>query len=197
MASRRGLVIVPPFFLKDGESMLFPGPGPFPLADLRRYTLYWDHLEFPKNNVFDFEGWAEVDYLEGTGVLQRTEVVIDRNRAPSPYPAYLLAQMEAFRRLESERPGSWAIGQSAGDFVVPHEVAVPTRALELELVEALPIPPDNVSLPDVLEFKRRRESELLGLRPHSTNCTWKLSVPQTFLAQRLLLSTESHVPSPT
>lgn len=144
--------------------MFFPGPGPFPLADLRRYVLYWDHLEFPKNNVFDFEGWAEVEYLEKTGVLQRTEIVVDRNKAPEPYSAYLLAQIEAFRRLELEQPGSWSIGQSAGDFVVPREVSAPTRALELELVGALPIPPDNVSLAHVLEFKRRREAELLGLR---------------------------------
>src|SRR5262249_33695894 len=152
------------FISEDSESMLFPGPGPFPLADLRRYTLYWDRLEFPKNNVFDFEGWAEVDYLQEAGVLQRTEIVIDRQQAPNPYPAYLLSQMEAFRRLESAQPGSWAIGQSAGDFIVPNKVAVPIRAVELELVEALPIPPDNVSLPDVLEFKDRRQSELLGLR---------------------------------
>lgn len=83
MVSRRGLVVVPPFFSKDGESMLFPGPGPFPLADLRRYTLYWDRLEFPKNNVFDFEGWGEVEYLEGAGVLQRSEVVIFAPRLPA------------------------------------------------------------------------------------------------------------------
>ena len=47
MATKRGLVVVPPFVSKDGESMFFPGPGPFPLADLRRYALYWDRLEFP------------------------------------------------------------------------------------------------------------------------------------------------------
>ncbi|MBS0354764.1 MAG: hypothetical protein JSR83_12810 [Proteobacteria bacterium] len=166
MASKRGLVIVPPFFLEGGESMSFPGgeDRPFPRADLRRYTLYWDRLEFPKNNVVDFFGYPEVDYLQETGVLQRTEVIIDRQQVPNPYPAYLLAQAEAFRRLESEQPGLWAIGQSGRDFVVPHAAATQTRAVELELIEALPIPPDNVSLPEVLEFKSLRGSELLALR---------------------------------
>lgn len=155
---------MPPFTSTDGESIYFPGPGPFPFADLRRYTLYWDRLEFPKNNVFDFEEYPEIDYLESAGVLQRTSVVIDRSREPSPFKAYILAQMEAFQRLEAAEPGMWAIGQSAGDFYTPRELALPSRTVEIELVEALPTPPDNVSLPDVLEFKSRRGSELIALR---------------------------------
>lgn len=155
---------MPPFVSKDREAIYFPGPHPFPFTDLRRYALYWDRLEFPKNNVFDFEEYAEIDYLEAEGVLQRTSVVIDRHQEPNPYKAYILAQVQAFQRLEAAEPGLWSLGQSAADFYVPSEVAISTRTIEIELVNALPTPPDNVSLSDVLEFKNRRGSELLALR---------------------------------
>lgn len=154
------------------------------MVDLRRYTLYWDRLDFPDNNVINFvesgnnllehdeiitlsvspNTATAIDYLKEADILQRTRVVIERPREFGAHAAFLHAQFEVFRQLEANEPGLWAIGQSAVDFLPPPDTTLPNRTVEIELVKALPTPPDDVSLSDVLEFKNRRGSELLALR---------------------------------
>ena len=169
MATNRGLVLVPRFQW-DGRMLSFSHPDPFPMADLRRYTLYWDRLDFPENNVINFKGAedlsqedlsgsralitigvsastsAAIEYLKQAGVLQRTYAVVERPKEMGAHAAYVQAQLEAFRHLKAKEPGLWALGQSAVDFFAPRESTSPTRTVEIELFETLPTPPDNVSL---------------------------------------------------
>ena len=164
MATQRGLVLVPQFSW-DGEMLSFSFPDPFPMVDLRRYTLYWDRLDFPDNNVINFvesgnnllehdaiitlsvspNTATAIDYLKEADILQRTRVVIERPRELGAHAAFLHAQFEVFRQLEANEPGLWAIGQSAVDFLPPPDTTLPNRTVEIELVKALPTPSDRDS----------------------------------------------------
>ena len=42
-----------------------------------------------------------------------------------------------------------------------------TRAVEIELYKALPVPPEDVAPADILEFRDRRREELLALQSFS------------------------------
>lgn len=161
MASTRGLVVAPRF-VWDGHTLSFPGLVGLAPSDLRRYALYWDRLDFPDNKLIGIASSPEVDYLATAGVLGRTRVVV--RQSGNVGALYVLAQFEAFQQLSAKDPGLWTIGQSAADFYAPREVSAPSRGIEVELYEALPTPPDNVALSDVLEFKHRRVSELGALR---------------------------------
>ena len=160
MGSERGLVIAPSF-VWDGNTISFQGLGPG-LADLRRYALYWDRLDFPDNNLISVPSSPEVDFLADAGVLHRTKITV--RQGGNLAALYVLAQFAAFQQLSAAEPGAWAIGQSSIGFCAPPKGSAPTRTIEVELYEALPTPPDNVSLSDVLEFKRRRAQELSALR---------------------------------
>lgn len=163
-ASARGLVLVPRLYW-DGEWLSHKGGAPFSFAELRHYALYWDRLDFPENNFFNFDSsWPEISWLEGAGVLQRTPVVVEQYRQLGAGRSWILAQYEAFQRLSVREPGLWALGQLGADFYELPDTSLPVRAVEIELHDALPTPPDTVSLADVLEFKTRRAAELLALR---------------------------------
>jgi hypothetical protein len=79
--------------------------------------------------------------------------------------AFILAQFEAFKHLNAQEPGQWSFGQTAPSWYAPREEAnVETRVVEIELYQALPVPPDDVSLDDVLKFRERRLAERLAFR---------------------------------
>jgi hypothetical protein len=72
--------------------------------------------------------------------------------------------LEALRVNEEREPGCWSLAQQ-GDFVwIPDDERIQTRVIETTLYRALPVPGDDVSFEDILEFKRRRAAELLELR---------------------------------
>ena len=149
MASERGLVITPRF-VWDGQTLSFPVTD-LESSDLRRYCLYWDRLDFPDNNLISIGSSAETEYLASVGVLNRTRVTV--RQSGDVAALYLLAQFEAFRQLSMREPGLWALGQSAARFYAPGDSSPSARGIEVELYEALPTPPDNVGLSDVLEFR--------------------------------------------
>lgn len=161
MASKRGLVVAPRF-LWDGHTLRFPGLVGLAPPDLRRYALYWDRLDFPDNNLIGVASSPEVEYLASAGVLGRTRVIV--RQSGDVGALYVLAQFEAFQQLNAKDPGLWTIGQSANGFYAPPEISALNRGIEVELYEALPTPPDNVALSEVLEFKQRRVAELGALR---------------------------------
>ena len=85
-------------------------------------------------------------------------------QGPLPVSDVLIAaQLGAFEDWNRKSPGEWSLAQFGGSLWLPLMVtSKPT--IEMQLYSALPVPADDVSLADVLEFKHRRSSELLALR---------------------------------
>jgi len=159
--NKRGLVVTPRFEF-DGTSFRFPGLVGLAASDLRRYLLYWDQLDYPNNNIIAIANTPDIDFLMSAGVLSRTQVNLT---GTSNFGlAYVTAQMAVFEERNRAEPGAWSLGQTTPIFFAPPNSAVPMRVVEIELTSALPVPSDETSLADVLEFKERRNAELIAFR---------------------------------
>jgi hypothetical protein len=160
--AERGIVVAPRFEF-DGVALRFPGVVGLEAADLRHYLLYWDRIDFPNNNLISIGNTPDIDFLITSGVLTRTQVALHQFSGNFGI-AYVLAQLAAFEELNRREPACWSIGQATVAFVNPESSAAAVRAIEVDLTCALPVPAGTVSLADVLEFKRRRNAELMALR---------------------------------
>lgn len=59
--TKRGIVISPPFEVLRGGGINCGGsPSP---ADLRKYLLYWDEIDYPDNNFVSVGGGPDIDFL--------------------------------------------------------------------------------------------------------------------------------------
>lgn len=157
----RGIVITPRFTF-DGRTLSLHGG--FAPVSLRQYLLYWDKIDWPDNNIIGFRDDApEFSFLKQAGVLERTMV---RFTAFSGNAGYALLQMQvlALEARNTNEPGAWSLAQQSALLASSPEGTVDTRTIEVELYSAIPVPSEDVPLHDVLEFKQRRNSELLQFR---------------------------------
>jgi len=157
----RGIVITPRFNF-DGQTLALHGG--FDPVSLRQYLLYWDKIDWPDNNVIGFgDDTPEFNFLKQAGVLERTMV---RFASFNGNVGYALLQMQvlALEARNANEPGTWSLAQQSALLASSPEGTVNTRSIEIELYSAIPVPSKDVPLHDVLEFKQRRNSELLQFR---------------------------------
>lgn len=152
--SKKGIVISTPY----SESSF---GGLHDMQEIRKYLLYWDEIDYPvvKNAVFELSD--NLAFLQNSGVLKRTEVILQRPIAIDR-DFFIAAQEQAFKKNEALEKGSWSLAQftdsqyytSTGEEV----------GIEFELTNCLPVPQVDVPFNDILEFKQKRNDELLRLR---------------------------------
>lgn len=157
--SDRG-VVVSPVNLIDKHRM--DVNGDLDPTMLRKYLMYWDMIDFLKNNIIDFKESPNVQYLKEVGVLKRSQVFVHGGGEFTEL--FSQSQYTAFRNNNRQSPGSWALAQQNIDLTLPNELAEKSRVLEVNLYNSLPIPSPNVSFDDILKFKERRRDELLEFR---------------------------------
>lgn len=161
----RGIVIAPRYILLDkGKGVEFPGITGINSYDLRRYLTYWDKLDYPNNNILYTESSPEVAYLEEVGVLKRTMITTPRNRQVYFNEIYPRAHLKVYQDNNLIEPGKWSLAQSTSKLNLIKDQSVSSRTLEIELFNCLPIPSEEVSLDQILEFKIKRNDELLEFR---------------------------------
>jgi hypothetical protein len=119
-----------------------------------------DKIDVPEN-LFRVGSAAPADeeFLEECGILTRSRGPFRGGEAS----ALLAATIEhTFEKYEKEQPGQWVLGRD----VLVGRNTYRIRKLELSINDALPFPQFDVPLADVLQFKHRRQDELLALRLH-------------------------------
>lgn len=159
--SNRGIVITPPFEF-DGESI--STKGPIDSVSIRQYLLYWDKMDWPDNNLISIGGETpEVLFLKEIGIVERTRVQFSYFSGNFGH-SLLLMQEAALTLRNKKEPGCWSLAQSRSDLILPAEVSEPTRTIEVELYQSIPVPLDSVPLEDILNFKEKRKDELLQFR---------------------------------
>lgn len=162
MADKRGIVISTPFeVLPEGGISCGGEPSP---KDLRKYLLYWDEIDYPDNNLISVGAGPDLEFLISAGVAVRTQVQFQGRISSGKGEFFLLAQQAAFEKHNKENSGLWSLAQLSS---TPYFVnSQPTTAIEYQLWNALPVPRHDVPLNDILEFKSRRNDELIALRIH-------------------------------
>jgi len=157
---KSGIVISPPFVpLPRGIRV----SGCLEGAELRKYLLYWDVIDYPDNNIISMALCPDLQFLHDVGVLKRTLVRFSGSISVDS-TIFISAQQTAFDVNSKNEPGQWSLAQASNSIFFPN--AVNALAIEFSLKNMLPTPSAEVPLTDILEFKQKRQTELESLRVH-------------------------------
>ncbi len=140
--------------------------------DVNFYTLYWDRVVLP-TNCFGHTTIDDEELFVDCGLVERPLVPIEGITHFSDIPFsevpsyYSEVQAQAVKNLmNTDRDVDWVLHQIGDQLVLPRAEVDNRKTLRFDLINALPIPSENVMVPDILEFKERRADELHLL--HST-----------------------------
>jgi hypothetical protein len=159
--AEKGIVVSPPFTALPFGGVQFGGE-PDPL-ELRKYLLYWDKIDYPDNNIISISS-PDIDYLQSTGVLNRSLIRFSGHIQIKDGSLFLAAQTVAFNLNEKNQPGCWSIAQQSTSQYYPEQIC--KEGLEFDLFNILPVPSGKVPLNDILEFKAKRHDELVAFRTY-------------------------------
>ena len=162
MKNSRGIVLSPPFeILENGGIICGGSPNP---ADIRKYLLYWDEIDYPDNNFISVGACQDIQFLIDAKIASRTRVQFQGSLSSNNGEVFIKAQQAVFDKRQKESPGNWSLAQQS---TAPHFIGGQSKtAIDYELWNALPVPKKDVPLNDILEFKDRRMPELIALRIH-------------------------------
>lgn len=158
----RGIIITPNYKVLDGGGLQLVGG--VEAVNLRKYLLFWDRIDYPVNNMIHIEGGPDIEFLIQEGIATSTEVRFQRMEADENGLLFFASQMVAFEQNNKAEDKEWSIAQPTQRLIVPQEYSKRQGCLEFELYNAVQIPTADVPLSEVVEFKIRRNAELLALR---------------------------------
>lgn len=160
-ARRRGLVVSPPMHIADDHIQIVSSH--LDKQELRFALLFWDELVWPTSNMIRIEGGEDEQFLEHEGLLKRPQFTVWGHISKGLESV----QFQAFEQLEAAEPGAWAMAQGERSFhLLGGSRLSDGNGVTVQLHRAIPIPSADVPLAEILEFKRRRNDELIQLRYH-------------------------------
>lgn len=162
--SSRGLIISNPIQI-DTANLSFSAQGGLDPSELRFSLLYWDKLVQPRSNFIGFGGGDDEQFLVSAKVLSQPTYV---HRGGDITSIVFDTYMAAFSDLENREPGVWSLSQGEKSLFINNLAAnlVDDSGISLELIRAIPVPAADVPLNEILEFKERRNAELMIFRAH-------------------------------
>lgn len=162
----RGLVISSPVRVSEGS--LHATGAQLDPVELRFALLFWDRIAWPRTPVINLAGNADSQFLEQANILIRPQP--PRQGSGPLERAYANALIGAFLELEAKERGCWSLSEGDRSFTneLSSNLLTANRGVAVELYRSIPIPSADVPLQDILEFRERRQSELLALR-HEIN----------------------------
>lgn len=138
--------------------------------NLRYFALYWDKILLTESDVSVTYPNEEMELLAEAGLLGKysSRVLVDMSRMNEENinemnDIYINAMSEIAFEMEKKNPGRWTIHHPDCLTLKGGKTAEMYTA-KIDLINCLPLPKTDVRLDNLLDFKMRRESELLGLR---------------------------------
>ncbi|MFC5768812.1 DUF6236 family protein [Thauera sinica] len=184
----RGIMLVPDFH-EDGTSSVLQTASQLNAEQVRFGLCFWERIAWPSIYSLSSANDADMDFLSSAGVLLRPEAVLVPN-LKSPGKGLAETYFRAYQDLDAKEPGRWSLSTTAEwdiKFFLGEHIA-PDRGITVSLHRAIPIPTRSVMLHDLLEFREKREAELLALRAELDNCkrliTSSTDRAETFATQR-------------
>ena len=160
----RGLIISNPMEI-DAAKNYISAKGQLDPSELRFSLLFWDKFVFPRSNLLSPVGDEGEEFLVSVGVLSRPIYTYSGG-----HPALIAfdTYMRAFSDLEKMEPGVWSLSQGEKSLFINNSAAnlINDSGMSLELIRAIPVPAADVPLNEILEFKERRNAELMIFRAH-------------------------------
>lgn len=166
----RGIMLVPDFY-EEGSSPVVSVAAQLRADQVRFGLCFWDQIAWPNVFPFSSEADADMDFLSSAGVLLRPEARLVPNLM-SAGKGLAETYFRAYQELEENEPGRWSLSTTA-EFDIKSFLGdriAPDRGISVSLHRAIPIPTRDVALHDLLDFKQKREPELLALRAELDEC---------------------------
>ncbi|MFV8845138.1 DUF6236 family protein [Serratia fonticola] len=134
--------------------------------DINYFTLYWDKIVIPTNNILRSKIPNEIELMR-CGVLERISVDLDEINSET-YPKFCVSsQIKIVDELRAQdKTTDWRNHFLGNQVVLPSQDATTMQAVRVELSGLLPVPPAGTPLHEILEFKARRAAELDALHEH-------------------------------
>ncbi|MTV37535.1 DUF6236 family protein [Duganella radicis] len=160
----RGIMLVPDF-IEPRRNGGLEAHKHLSAEQLRFALLFWDRIAWPSVRFFQGDNNVETDFLMKAGVLVRPETQL----APSSMSVgrcLANAYFDVFQKLENKEPGRWSLAAETDADIRAFlgDMVVPDRGVNVSLHRAIPVPRGDAPLEDILEFKLKRDPELLALR---------------------------------
>lgn len=159
-----GIMLVPDFY-EDGKTPTVSTAAQLRADQVRFGLCFWDRIAWPNVYPLSSEANTDIDFLSSAGVLLRPEARLVPNLI-SPGKGLAETYFRAYQELEEKEPGRWSLSTTA-EFDIKSFLGdriAPDRGISVSLHRAIPIPTRDVMLPSLLDFKQKREAELLALR---------------------------------
>lgn len=112
--------------------------------------------------MIQISGSIESDFLISTGILTRPRYNLSGRWESANAVAEV--HLKAFKDLSEREPGLWSLAQGERAFLDLRSISKAQKGSAYQLLQAIPVPNENVPLTDLLDFKNRRRDELLALR---------------------------------
>ena len=137
------------------------------LNELKYYTLYFDELVIPDNNMISI-GVTNQEELIKLGVLKRPRYKTASLHSNDYIKFQSIIVMDELEKLQSNDTSTiWTYHQMEGaSLIIPDEFKEKKKTLQIELINQLPVPNENVSFEELLKFKEKRNDEFKKL--HNT-----------------------------
>ena len=137
------------------------------LNELKYYTLYFDELVIPDNNMISI-GVTNQEELIKLGILKRPRYTAASLHSNDYIKFQSIIVMDELEKLQSNDTSTiWTYHQMEGaSLIIPDEFKEKKKTLQIELINQLPVPNENVSFEELLKFKEKRNDEFKKL--HNT-----------------------------
>lgn len=166
----RGLIISPPMVV-SGPKVTITSSDLNP-KELRASLLYWDRLAIPGSTIISIgKDDPDTKYLESAGVLCRTTYPISGSMSDIMMRLPALALED----YEKTSPGAWSIGGGENSILTLGGYTTAQDGILLSLYGAIPIPSEEVPLPEILQFRQKHRDELLSFRTHLDSLAQEIS----------------------
>ncbi|WP_269564515.1 DUF6236 family protein [Kosakonia radicincitans] len=132
--------------------------------ELNYLILYWDKLVSPTNNFVHLSLHNEEELIK-CGILVRPKFVkygfMSANMMTDFHARTHVEALTMLRKDESEV--DWRMHFFNDQVSIHNEISERKEVLRFEIADILPVPPKDIPLYEILEFKERRKDELLAL----------------------------------
>ncbi|EFF1851613.1 hypothetical protein IGG53_002515 [Escherichia coli] len=133
--------------------------------DIRYLLMYWDKVVIPANNIF-YQGVPDEEILMDQGFLERPIHSVEFSGFLDPeflMQVFLDSQTIATKKYQASEPSTeWAIHQFSKELLLVGDDVDKKRNIRINLINALPSPPAEAPIEDVIDFKMRRQDLLIA-----------------------------------
>jgi hypothetical protein len=130
------------------------------IQDLYYYILYYDKVVLPTNGMIHY-GIPHEDMLISENIVSRPRVNFHSWSTSSQVNLFLESQkIVANDLIKNEKDVDWILHQIGEELILGDRNVKEFNSLKVEINECLPVPTKETSVEDIIDFKRRRQSEL-------------------------------------